>query len=289
MKYLLLFILSTNLAFSEYSIKTIDTVYSFSPGEGQNFGQSSEFYPKNVFGFPDTNATINIPSANEIQILSLGFGGEITIGIKNTKILNGEGIDFTIFENVFLNPAINKYFVEPAKVAVSKDGINYFEFPFDSTTLDGCAGTFPTVGKANPFTPANCGGNGFDIEDLGLDYITHIKITDISKIVFENPSHIYYDVTISGFDLDAVVAWFTEDIINSVSDLKFSDYFKVYSDYIEISANIYNKDNNISIYNLLGNIVLNENSNSRIINISNLNTGIYFLRINYELFKFIKY
>ncbi len=287
MKYLILIILSVNLAFSQYSIKTIDTVFSFAPGEGQNFGQSGTYYPQNIFGFPDTNATIQVPSANEYQILSLGFGGEIVLGIKNTKIINGNGIDFTIFENVFLNPVLNKYFVEPAKVAVSQDGINFLEFPFDSTTLIGCAGTSPTQGKANPFIPENCGGNRFDLNDLHLDYITHIKITDISKMIFDNPSHQYYDVTISGFDLDAVVAWFTEDINSSVRESDFSNSIKVYSDYIEIFADI-NDFNSIYIYNLLGNIVLNERNSSRIINISNLAAGVYFLKINDDYYKFLK-
>jgi len=287
MKYLLLLIISVNFAFSQYSIKSIDTVYNFTPGEGQNFGQSNEYYPQNIFGFPDTNATIQVPSANEYQILSLGFGGEIVLGIKNTKIINGNGIDFTIFENVFLNPALTKYFVEPAKVAVSQDGINFIEFPFDSTTLIGCAGTLPTQGKVNPFIPENCGGNVFDLNDLNLDYITYIKITDISKMVFDNPTHQYYDVTISGFDLDAVVAWFTEDINSSVGELNFSNSIKVYSDYIEILAKI-NEFSSVCIYNLLGNIVLNERNSSRIINISNLASGVYFLKINDEYYKFLK-
>ena len=296
MKYFFIFIISFNFAFSQYSIRTIDTVYSFSPGEGQNFGQSPEFFPNNIFGFPDSNATENVPSARESEILSLGFGGEITVGVKNARIINGEGVDFTIFENVFLNPVTKKYFVEPAKVSVSQDGINFIDFPFDSTTFQGCAGTLPTNGKANPFIPETCGGNGFDLSELNLDYITQIRITDISKMIFDNPSHPYYDPIISGFDLDAVVVWHSETTGSDISKFEYSDEkfnsIRIFTDYIEI-FNTKSDCKKAEIYNILGNKVLSEIIDSNAINvnvvdISRLQAGVYFLKVNNKVFKFLK-
>ncbi|ROL57106.1 hypothetical protein D9V86_12510 [Bacteroidetes/Chlorobi group bacterium ChocPot_Mid] len=182
---------------------TIDTVYSFYPGEGQNAGQDSQYYPKNIFGLPGNNLDETIPFNSPEQILSLGLGGEITVGFKNYKIINGDGDDFIVFENVFLNPINGKYFIEPAEVSVSKDGINFIKFPYDTINFIGCAGLHPTLWNSRNIQ--NSGGDKFDLNSIGLDYITHIKIRDISREILQNPKNPYYDPIISGFDLDAVI------------------------------------------------------------------------------------
>ena len=181
----------------------IDTVYSFIPGTGQNSGQDSLYFPQNIFGNPDKRATKVTPANDPNQILSLGLGGEIIVGFKNYFIVNGEGSDFIIFENAFVNPLNGKVFAEPGRVSVSKDEINYIDFPFDSLTLQGCAGITPTFW--NKKYPLNSGGDKFDLNDIGLDTINYIKIKDISQMLLDNPEHPFYDVTISGFDLDAVI------------------------------------------------------------------------------------
>lgn len=185
--------------------KPIDIVYSFTPGSGQNIGQSDKYYPNNIFGLPDPNSTYLIPCSSETQILSLGMGGEIIVGFKDCYLIDGKGADFTIFENVFYNPVKNICFAEPAKVSVSKDGITYFEFPFDTLTLAGCAGVHPTIGNVSAYNPEISGGDSFDLSNLGIDSIQYIKITDISYIPLYNKKHPFYDITITGFDLDAVV------------------------------------------------------------------------------------
>lgn len=206
-----LIILIITLACSDDIIKlndppliiTIDTVYSFIPGEGQFSGQEAEYYPQNIFGKPDKNATNELPSNDKNQILSIGLDGEITIGFKNYLIVDKPGLDFIIFENAFINPVNNKIFAEPAIISVSSDGISFVAFPFDSLTLIGCAGITPTYG--NPADYKNCGGDKFDLADIGMNNITHIRIKDISRMTLNNPAHPYYDAVISGFDLDAVV------------------------------------------------------------------------------------
>ena len=181
----------------------IDTVYYFIPGEGQNSGQEAEYFPQNIFGKPDKNASYELPSNNKYQILSIGLDGEITVGFKNYLIIDKPGPDFTVFENAFINPVNDKIFAEPAIVSVSSDGINFISFPFDSLTLVGCAGITPTYG--NPADYKNCGGDKFDLADIGMNNITHIRIKDISRMILNNPEHPFYDAVISGFDFDAVV------------------------------------------------------------------------------------
>lgn len=184
--------------------KFIDTVYFFKAGTGQNIGQSPDFFPKNIYGPPSAKATSSIPESSPEEILSLGMGGEIIVGFRNGYLIDGDGVDFIVFENAFINPINKKIFAEPAVISVSEDGVNYLEFPFDSTNLVGCAGVTPTNGAANPFDINQSGGDGFDLAQVGLKKAKYIKIKDISQMIKDNPNHPFYDPTISGFDLDAV-------------------------------------------------------------------------------------
>ncbi len=180
----------------------IDTVLSVRWGIGQDFGR--EFFPQNIYGFPDTNARAEAGSADPRQICSLGLGGEIIIGWKNAVLVNRAGADFTIFENVFLK-FDNRPFAEPARIAVSKDGVNFIEFPFDSLTLRGCAGVSPTIGNRQSCDSRVSGGDSFDLATIGMDSIRFIRIRDISAWLLSRTNHPLWDPTISGFDLDAVV------------------------------------------------------------------------------------
>ena len=60
--------------------------------------------------------------------VSLGDNG-VAIYSLNIPVYNGNGNDFTVFENGF-----NNTFLELAFVEVSSDGINYFRFPSKSKT-----------------------------------------------------------------------------------------------------------------------------------------------------------
>ena len=203
---------SSNPDQNSYHGVGIDTVYKFTPGEGQSFGQDPEFFPKNIYGLPDKNSRFNLGSANPYEILSLGLGGEIIIGFKNKIILNGEGPDFCVFENAFLNIITDKIFIEPAQILVSSDGIEYTAFPYSEDTFTGCAGISPVNGDENSLNPNKSGGDLFDLETIGMDSIRYIKIIDISRTLLENPEHPLYDPTITGFDLDAVIAYYFTNI-----------------------------------------------------------------------------
>lgn len=232
---IVLFLMISLIELQSFEQKSIDTVYYFKPGTGQNAGQSSECYPQNIFGLPDTNANESVPASSPLKLLSLGMDGEIIVGFKGYDIVDGEGDDFTIFENVFLNSLTHKLFVEPAIVSVSQDGVNFIDFPFDSLTLVGCAGTKPTLGANNPFDPSVSGGNSFNLSDVGLNRVSYIKIKDFCRYVYENHDHPFFDPTLSGFDLDAVLG-------------------------LHLDAKNIDKVNNINIDNHLYDIHINNNT-----------------------------
>lgn len=252
----------TNFSIAQNN-RFIDTVYHFQPGEGQNSGQSTEYFPKNIFGPPSKNATETIPESSPSEVLSIGMGGEIIVGFKDSYLVDGPGIDFIIFENVFLNPINQKLFAEPALVSVSEDGIKFIEFPFDSLTLEGCAGTKPTSGKANPFDYPHSGGNGFDIATLGLTKIKYIKIKDITEMILQNTSHPFYDPTLSGFDLDAIAGLYVVDEHTLVSDNQNSTISQC----------------NITAYDYLGNKIVSFENISEPELFQALDKGCYFLVI----------
>ncbi len=193
----------------------IDTVYAFRPGTGQNFGQDSAYFPRNIFGPPDSSARPDRPSASPEQICSLGLGGEIIVGFKGMLLRDGPGPDFVVFENAFFSPITGKVFAEPALVAVSRDGEQWLEFPWDTLTLEGCAGRTPTNGAADPLDPVSAGGDWFDLALLGVDSVRYIRIRDLTWWLKERPWHPFWDPTLSGFDLDAVGARFLQPISSS--------------------------------------------------------------------------
>jgi hypothetical protein len=270
------------LLLSQKHCRGIDTVYSFIPGEGQDLGQGEEYFPENIFGFPSKIATYQVPEQSPEELLSLGFGGEIIVGFKDFVIEDQEGPDFIIFENAFQNPATKKLFVEPAKVSVSSDGVNFIEFQFDEETLIGCAGITPTIGDGDPCHPESIGGDAFDLADLSLEYVSHIKITDISMLVKSNTNHQYYDPIITGFDLDAVVGLHLRERSNSV-EKSAQEKFKISN----ISHNIISIESNLSdvfvtLFNISGSAIVEKNiRNYAIIDCSDLSAGVYFLRILY--------
>lgn len=279
----LFFFLSLNLK-AQFFKSGIDTVYKFQPGSGQNSGQSSEYFPENIFGLPDTNASSLVPSSHPRQICSIGIGGEIIVGFKNYYLFDGEGADFTIFENAFINPVTNKIFAEPAKVAVSEDGFSFIEFPYDILTLYGLAGKSPTNGKANPFDPAYSGGDSFDLATIGLKKAKYIKITDICNLLLENPENPFFDPIISGFDLDAVVGLhLLADISTSEQNKQFADVPVVISksNFIEVIPNY--PSGYFYLFNLMGKELLSGNFNERInFQLDKLASGLYLLIIKYH-------
>ncbi len=251
------FFLFTSILFSQFENGTIDTVFSVSFGTGTTFGQSTMYFPMNIFGLPDTNARIDVPIATQEQILSLGLNGSITIGFKHYMIRDMPGKDFTIFENAFQYLG-DRIFIEPAKVEVSKNGIDFYSFPFDSLTLNGCAGTYPTNGNADPFDVTISGGNSFDLADIGMDSIIAIRIIDVSSIILQS-EHPLYNPIVNGFDLDAVVGLHLQVVDNSTSVLTNSQHIpSFYSSVFRIYPT---EGETISLYSLNGSLLQISNVN----------------------------
>lgn len=184
--------------------QAIDTVVALVPGRGQNIGQSPAFFPQNIFGTPDARASESQPTTDPREVCSLGLGGSITVGFSRHVIVDAPGPDFVVFENAFTY-GDGRTFAEPARVEVSSDGITWHAFPFDSLTLEGCAGITPTSGEA-PYDPARSGGDAFDLATIGADSIRWIRLTDVTEMILSNTNHPYYDPSLSGFDLDAITS-----------------------------------------------------------------------------------
>jgi YVTN family beta-propeller protein len=177
-----------------------DSVVVFTPGTGAGFGEN--FFPGNVLGPPDPDPVISSanPSAKPQELLDLGHGGEIILAFTDNYIIDDKGVDFTVFENGFyIGGDTTQPLIEAAKVAVSQDGENWVEFPWDTTTFAGFAGVTPTKDNQNPTDPAVSGGDAFDLADVGLPWAAFVKLTDIGDLKSEGSWS-------GSFDLDAVVA-----------------------------------------------------------------------------------
>jgi len=216
-----------------------DAVASFTPGEGAGFG--GNYFPANVLGPPDQSAGINeYSSSNKPQeILSLGKGGEIVLSFDDNYIVDGEGADFTVFENAFISVLDNKPFVEAGIVAVSQDGRNFVEFPYDTATWAGLAGVTPTKDNLNFTDPSVSGGDQFDLAAVGLEWARFVKITDLGDIKKEGPWN-------GDFDLDAVVAINYEAGLPALVDAKEAapQQFELAQNY----PNPFNPQTTISFY-----------------------------------------
>ncbi len=283
--YLIILISTVYISFSEYG--TIDTVIYYSKGIIDNTINTEGYFPQNIFGIPSRTATKTSPASSPEEIEPIGLGGEIIIGFKNKILKNGQGPDFTIFENAFINPVTNTVFAEPGIVSVSQDGITFYQFPFDTLTLKGFAGINYTNGKKDPFNPKISGGDSFDLEDLGLDYIRYIKIKDTTEFIKSLPEdHKYWnpEFILTGFDLDAIVGLYLED------DDMSAEVNEINENNISITNN--NREllilsNNLDyfqlkIYDILGNMIFSNFSNIVKFNFENNPKGFYFIDIYYN-------
>ncbi len=171
----------------------VDTVLRLTPGTGQNNGQGPAFFPRNVLGYPSSALADTVPVTDPREVCSIGLDGEIIVGFRDRVVVDGPGVDLTIYENAF-RYSDSLVYAEPAVVSVSRDGMVWTSFPWDSLTLSGCAGVTPAL------------GDGFDLSTIGVDSIRWIRLTDVTRVILNNEQHPFYDPTLTGFDLDAVVS-----------------------------------------------------------------------------------
>ncbi|HPN36333.1 MAG TPA: T9SS type A sorting domain-containing protein [bacterium] len=185
---------------SDSSDPWADEVVAFSPGQPwSKIGY--DFFPDNVLGPPDPDRGLNSASttSDPAEILSLGHGGEITLAFTDNVVVDGPGVDFIIFENVFMNLWTGQPFMEAATVAVSQDGNRFVDFPYDTSSCVGLAGCHVVQSTSHPLDPQRSGADQFDLADVGMDWIRYVRITDMGDR--------WQEGAINGdFDLDAVVA-----------------------------------------------------------------------------------
>ncbi|MDP2600087.1 MAG: cell surface protein [Deltaproteobacteria bacterium] len=173
----------------------------FAPGPGSRFGQDS----MNTWLLgPPFGGGLYVQSAD---VVSLGNGGEIILSFPRFFPINGDGPDFIIFENAFTPRGSATLFMEPGIVGVSQDGIDFVDFPCSlSAPYTGCAGTHavlanPDYNTINPRDPDTAGGDAYDLQTLGLNYIKYIRIRDSNlKLAGEAAT----STGQAGFDLDAI-------------------------------------------------------------------------------------
>ena len=156
-------------------------------GEGAGFGEEDV-----VLGPPRARSE----HQGSMDVLSLGHGGEIVLSFAPRVIVDGEGDDLIVFENAFLAQN-GEVFAEPGSVALSEDGTTWHAFDCDPDNGEGCAGQSPSKAfdPTQPLSIERCGGDGFDLAELGLTEARFVKITDRGSDRTA-PS--------AGFDLDAV-------------------------------------------------------------------------------------
>jgi len=196
------------------------------------------------FGLADLDAVVLGPPhgagmlAGGLDVFSLGIDGEIVLRFTDNVIVDGPGVDFTVFENPFFQPqdsgfgtvVLGTLFSEAGEVSVSQDGVGWFTFACANSALDhplypGCAGVYPVLADGETdarhpsvptpgpsvaellgqdvesvMVPEGSGGDSFDLGDVGLAWARYVRIRAADHVV--GP----YGSDNAGFDLDAIAA-----------------------------------------------------------------------------------
>ncbi|MGB1248510.1 MAG: T9SS type A sorting domain-containing protein [Chitinophagales bacterium] len=235
------------------------------------------------------------------NVVSLGDSG-VAILTFPFPIYDVEGTDFAVYENGFSAGGVNEYFLELAFVEVSDDGINYqrFEAISNSDTINSvgswgaldCSKLYNLAGKY----PGGY-GSPFDLEELGLDSITHIKLIDVvgslsddyaQRDFLGNKINDPYPTGFasSGFDLDGVAAInqpntdITETAINYIDQLDLDLYPTLIDDEWFFLQGESTTDATISVVNMVGEQVLEIKANlPNKISIPAIAEGLYIVEV----------
>ncbi|WP_394827767.1 cell surface protein [Pendulispora albinea] len=175
----------------------ITSVVSFTPGACAGFGQTK--MPGIVQGPPKGAGNLQ----GSLDVVSLGYHGEIVVSFGSNAIVDGPGADFIVFENVFdISGDPQRPYAEPAEVSVSDDGTNWTTFPCTATSYPygACAGWHPIYSAPgngiSPTDPNTAGGDAFDLAAIGVTHARYVRIVDKMAATCSGSS--------AGFDLDAV-------------------------------------------------------------------------------------
>lgn len=171
--------------------------------------------------------------STDVFSLDRAKDGILIISWSQGSVCDGEGADFSVFENGFRQIPSGAFFFEPVVVSVSIDGVNYEDFPHSyiggSGILDivseknwvGFAGMTPVlynetinnfaVHGTDPLDPLVAGGDAFDISslpdtELGLQIkaegFRYLKLTGAQKLGFPSSPSAFGGLA----DIDGVYA-----------------------------------------------------------------------------------
>ena len=253
-------------------------------------------------GYVDYGISTDAIGEANTSIVSLGDGGEAILTF-NDPIVNGEGADFAIFENGFLEEESSEFaFLELAFVEVSTDGVTYIRFPSISENL--AATQIASFGFINARYIQNLAGKyiqdygtPFDLSELipltngttvDLSNINFIKIIDVVGTIdtnfatYDSENNIINDpypseFSSGGFDLNAVGV-IHNATTNSINDDKFID-FEIYPNPTITYLNIATEAviNKIEVYSIQGKILISTKNIQ--IDVAFLPSGIYFISV----------
>lgn len=259
-------------------------------------------------GSTTLGADANAIGKMDNTMVSLGDSG-IAVLTFESPIYNGEGPDFAVFENGFVNPADpEEAFLELAFVEVSSDGVNYVRFPASSETgtpqVPG-AGVYMNARKINNLAGKykDDYGTPFDLEELkgipelDINNITHIRLVDVIGDISANGTtdkdgHFVNDpyptpYPSGGFDLDAVGALYMKgkwptgaNIAGKVQELHI--YPNPAKDFINISLA---SAAQILISDMTGQTLYKgstSGSSATSVNVSQLSAGVYYINVMNE-------
>ena len=234
------------------------------------------------------------------DVVSLGDGGSATVTFAS-PICNGEGPDFAVFENG-LHPdtdtTMTMYFLEIAFVEVSSDGENFFRFPaVTAVQYETQVGGFDAINPAQIHNFAGkyeaFYGTPFDLDEvednplLDKNKVTHVRIIDVVGNI--DPEYATYDseghpvndpwptgFNTSGFDLDAIGV--IHDLAHNEVPENEENAISVYPNPVKNRLTVKAENlQSVEVYNLVGQLVMT--STSSVIDMDDLNAGIYFIRI----------
>ncbi len=187
------------------SDRFVTQVVSVTYGDCAGFGLAS--MPDIVEG-PPVGAGA---ASGSLDVVSLGYKGEIVVAFGANAIVDGPGADFIVFENAFYvggDPS-KPVAKDLGEVSVSDDGMTWKTFPCmdgPGPTYGSCAGwhaVYSAPGNGiSPLDPQHAGGDAFDLADLGLSTARFVRIRDLGGTVC--PADPASKPTNNGFDLDAV-------------------------------------------------------------------------------------
>lgn len=133
-------------------------------------------------------------SGNADHIVSLGYGGSLTLAFTDGGMLDRPGPDFIVFENAFeIGQDPDQIFTETVRVEVSANGTDWIAFPMDYRPIGdmpwrrpwnfaGLAGITPVLANVDtnsldPTNLAEAGGDHFDLATIGLPYAAFVRLT----------------------------------------------------------------------------------------------------------------